>query len=41
MFLNPNFEQNHYSISSTGIYKLAHDSIRLMKLISFYDQISL
>ena len=31
MLLNPNFEQNHYSITSTGIYKIAHDSIRLMK----------
>ena len=27
---NPNFEQNKYSITSTGIYKIGHDSIRLM-----------
>ena len=28
---NPNFEQNRYSITSTGIYKIGHDCIRLMK----------
>ena len=33
MLLKPNFEQNHYSITSTGIYKNAHDSIRLMEWI--------
>ena len=31
MLLNPNFEQNQYSITSSGIYKIGHDSIRLMK----------
>ena len=31
MLENPNFDQNHYSITSTGIYKIAYDSIRLMK----------
>ena len=35
---NPNFEQNKYSITSTGIYKIGHDSIRLMKWICFYDR---
>ena len=35
---NPNFEQNHYSITSTGIHKNAHDSIRLMKWICYYDR---
>ena len=38
MLKNPNFEQNKYSITSTGIYKIAHDSIRLMKSICFYDR---
>ena len=38
MLLNPNFEQNHYSITSTGIYKIAHDSIRLVKWICYYDR---
>ena len=31
MLKNPNFEQNKYSMTSTGIYKIGHDSIRLMK----------
>ena len=37
MLENPNFEQNHYLITSTGIYKLAHDSNRLIKWICYYD----
>ena len=31
MLENPNFEQNKYSITSTCVYKIAHDSIRLLK----------
>ena len=38
MLLNPNFEQNKYSLTSTGIYKIGHDSIRLMKWICYYDR---
>ena len=38
MLENPDFEQNHYSITSTGIYRIAHDSIRLMKWICYYDR---
>ena len=38
MLKNPNFEQNKYSLTSTGIYKIAHDSIRLMKWICYYDR---
>ena len=38
MLENPNFEQNKYSITSTGIYKMGHDSIRLMKWICYYDR---
>ena len=38
MLENPSFEQNHYSTSSTVVYKIAHDSIRLMKWICFYDR---
>ena len=34
---NPDFEQNKDSITSTGIYKIAHDNIRLMSWICFYD----
>ena len=37
MLENPDFEQNKYSITSTGIYKIGHDSIRLMKWICYYD----
>ena len=38
MLENPNFEQNRYSITSTGIYKIGHDCIRLMKWICYYDR---
>ena len=38
MLENPNFEQNHYSIVSTGIYRIGHDSLRLMKWICYYDR---
>ena len=38
MLKNPNFEQNKYSLTSTGIYKNGHDSIRLMKWICYYDR---
>ena len=37
MLENPDFEQNHNSITSTGIYKIGHDSFRLMKWICYYD----
>ena len=35
---NPNFEQNKFSLTSKGIYKIGHDSIRLMKWICYYDR---
>ena len=38
MLKNPDFEQNYWSITSTGIYKIAHESIRLMKWICYYDR---
>ena len=38
MLENPNFEQNKYSLTSSSIYKIGHDSIRLMKWICYYDQ---
>ena len=38
MIENPNFEQNKFSITSTGNYKIAHYSIRLLKWIRFYDR---
>ena len=38
MLKNPNFEQNYWSRTSRGIYKIGHDSIRLMKWICYYDR---
>ena len=38
MLKNPDFEQNKYSLTSKGIYKIAHDSIRLMKWICYYSR---
>ena len=38
MLLNPNFEQNYWSRIAVGIYKIGHDSIRLMKWICYYDR---
>ena len=38
MLKNPNFEQNYWSRTSTGIYKIGHDSIRLMEWICYYDK---
>ena len=38
MLENPDFEQNSWSRTSTGIYKIGHDSIRLMKWICYYDR---
>ena len=38
MLKNPNFEQNKYSLTSTGLYKNGHDSIRIMKWICYYDR---
>ena len=38
MLKNPDFEQNCWSRTSIGIYKIGHDSIRLMKFICYYDR---
>ena len=38
MLKNPNFEQNIYSKTSTGIYKTGHDCIHLTKWICYYDR---
>ena len=35
---NPDFEQSYWSRTAHGVYKIAHDSIRLMKLICYYDR---
>ena len=39
MLENPNFEQNYWSRTAEGIYKIGHDSIRLMKWICYYDRL--
>ena len=38
MLENNDFEQDHYSRTSTGIYKIGHDSIKLMKWLAYYDR---
>ena len=38
MLENPNFEQDYWSTTATSIHKFGHDSIRLMKLICYYDR---
>ena len=38
MIKYPDFERNYCSRTSTGIYKIGHDSIRLMKWICCYDR---
>ena len=38
LLLNPNFEQNYWSRAAQGVYKIGHDSIRLMKWICYYDR---
>ena len=35
---NPDFEQDYCSRTAAGIYKIGHDSIRLMKGLAFYDR---
>ena len=38
MIKNPDFEQNYWSRTATGIYKIGLDSIRLMKWICYFDR---
>ena len=38
MIKNPNFEQNKYSLTSTGNYKIGHDSVRFINWIWYYDR---
>ena len=38
MLENSDFEQNFWSEKATGVYKIGHDSIRLMKWICYYDR---
>ena len=38
MIKNPDFEQDYWSRTAQGVYKIGHDSIRLMKWIRYYDR---
>ena len=38
MIKDPDFEQNYWSRRTTGIKKIGHDNIRLMKRICSYDR---
>ena len=38
MLENPNFEQDHYPRTATSIYKIGHDSIRLLKWLAYYHR---
>ena len=37
MLVNIDIEQNFYSITAIGTFKIGHDSIRLMKWLVYYD----
>ena len=37
MIKNSDFEQNYWSRTAEGNYRIAHDSIRLMKWICYHD----
>ena len=34
----PDFQQDYWSRTAQGVYKIGHDSIRLMKWICYYDR---
>ena len=38
MLENPDSEQNYWSQTATDIYKIGHESIRLMKWLAYYDK---
>ena len=38
MLENLDFEQDYWSRTATGVYEIGHDSIRLMKLVAYYDR---
>ena len=38
MIENPDFEQNKFSLTAKGIYKIGYESIRLMKWICYHDR---
>ena len=38
MLENSDFEQDYWSRTAESVYKIGHDSIRLMKRICYYDR---
>ena len=38
MIKNPDFEQNYWSRTAIGIYKIGHESVRLIRWICYYDR---
>ena len=38
MIKNSDFEQDYWSRTAQGVYKIGHDSIRLMKWICYHDR---
>ena len=38
MLEKPDFKQDYYSRTAIGIYKIGHDSIRLMNWLAYYDR---
>ena len=38
MLENSDFEQNYWSRTATGIYKIGHNSIQLRKWFCYYDR---
>ena len=38
MLKDSDFEQNYWSKTANGIYKIGHDSIQLIKFICYYDR---
>ena len=38
MIINPVFEQDYWSRTAIGIYKVGHDCVRLMKWLIYYDR---
>ena len=37
---NPDFEQDFWSRTARGIYKIGHDSVTLMKCLAYHDRSS-
>ena len=38
MLENPTFEHDYWSRTAAGVYKIGHDSIRLMKWLIYHDR---